>query len=465
MATGKTDSLRSSLTRTILWVVATTVAASVAVREYHRTAEADAARSEAAILTARAVAATYTEIPAQHGDGPGAVAEQFCTRLLREPFVQAVCFFDESGDVLHAASRDNAAVAASADVVVRPGTCRDYSVPGVAETAKLVDIPLEHLRVRENAPDDERPTLRMLILVPHVMVPWYQRLWMFIAPLLAVGAVGSGVGLWRMHRSVLGPLDRLQRLLEESDHDADLPAGAHPHEIAAIVQALRTLRDDRNHWRTQAESSARAVHAQVAQQTRQIYRDLRRAQREIYTDPLTGVNNRRVLRDRFGDIFTAQRDAGQDLSLLMFDVDHFKTLNDSKGHLAGDELLRFTAELIRGALRDTDIAIRYGGDEFVVLLPSVNADEAEAIARRIVALFGQRAMLFSGLPQRPGLSAGVASLWKHQPRSADELLEMADRALYEAKASGKQDVCCFHGTLAAAPRSPRSVTNVPLPKA
>ncbi|NUQ46877.1 MAG: diguanylate cyclase, partial [Phycisphaerae bacterium] len=207
-----------------------------------------------------------------------------------------------------------------------------------------------------------------------------------------------------------------------------------------IARALAALRTDRNAWRNRAEQSARAVATQVAQRTHAIYQELRRAQREVWTDPLTGLNNRRVLTDRLQAIFEAQRDAGQDLSIVMIDIDHFKNLNDTMGHLCGDELIKFTADLIRGSLRADDIAIRYGGDEFTLLLPGVGASEAAAVARRLTTLFGQRAMLFSGVSPRPSLSAGVASLRRNAPASAEELLSLADKALYEAKQAGRNQV-------------------------
>src|SRR5262249_7950422 len=135
------------------------------------------------------------------------------------------------------------------------------------------------------------------------------------------------------------------------------------------------------------------------------------------------------------------RDAGQDLSVVMLDVDHFKQLNDKLGHQCGDDLLKFTAELLRGALRTNDLAVRYGGDEFVLVLPSVSVIDAGAIARRVVALFNQRARFLPVVKQTPPLSAGIASLCSHSPATADELLAQADQALYDAKAQGRNAVC------------------------
>jgi diguanylate cyclase (GGDEF)-like protein len=98
--------------------------------------------------------------------------------------------------------------------------------------------------------------------------------------------------------------------------------------------------------------------------------------------------------------------------------------------------LSFTGELLKQSVREHDLAIRYGGDEFVLILPSVATGDAMRVAERAVLLFNQQARLLS-TDVRAGLSAGVASLAEHKPGGADELLELADAALYEAKRAGK----------------------------
>ena len=127
------------------------------------------------------------------------------------------------------------------------------------------------------------------------------------------------------------------------------------------------------------------------------------------------------------------------MSVIMFDIDHFKTLNDTLGHQAGDELLAFTGELIRQCLRADDSAVRYGGDEFMLILPGVPVEQAQTVAGRVIALFAQRAKLVEVSP-RPSMSAGVASQLNNVPSSAKEIIDLADRALYQAKQAGKNTV-------------------------
>jgi len=124
----------------------------------------------------------------------------------------------------------------------------------------------------------------------------------------------------------------------------------------------------------------------------------------------------------------------------MLDIDYFKTLNDTLGHRAGDHLLEFTGDLLRQCLRPQDLAVRYGGDEFVLILPAVTAKDARTIAERTVRLFAQQARLLEVNP-KPSMSGGVASLWQHEPETPEGLLAIADEALYLSKRSGKS---CVH---------------------
>ena len=178
------------------------------------------------------------------------------------------------------------------------------------------------------------------------------------------------------------------------------------------------------------------VDRRIDAKTRHITKALKQTQKQSWTDPLTKLNNRRLLDERLGSILTAQLDAAQDLSIVMFDVDHFKQTNDRLGHSAGDALLVFIGELFRGSLRETDLAVRYGGDEFVLILPATSAQEALAAAERILMLFGQHASTLNISP-KPSLSAGIASLRSSAVHDGDRLLQFADEALYRAKQKGR----------------------------
>ncbi len=157
-------------------------------------------------------------------------------------------------------------------------------------------------------------------------------------------------------------------------------------------------------------------------------------------DPLTGFFNHRFLHERLGEeILRAQR-SGAPLAVLMIDLDDFKLVNDTLGHLFGDEVLRWSAEQIRAALRGSDVPARYGGDEFAVILPDTPAAGAREVGERILA--GMRDRPYQAVGRGPvpvGASIGVAS-FPADGRTARALIAGADAALYRVKESGGRGV-------------------------
>lgn len=156
------------------------------------------------------------------------------------------------------------------------------------------------------------------------------------------------------------------------------------------------------------------------------------------TDPLTGLANRRDFDARVHDDLLRAARHGSPLSMLVIDVDRLKDLNDVHGHAAGDEALRRVAEAIRGTCRRTDIAARYGGDEFAVLAPFTSGSEGVGLAQRIC-----NALLAANREGAPvSVSIGVAELTRLPVTGLGpgELYGAADRALYRAKALGRNCV-------------------------
>jgi diguanylate cyclase (GGDEF)-like protein len=154
-------------------------------------------------------------------------------------------------------------------------------------------------------------------------------------------------------------------------------------------------------------------------------------------DALTGALTRRAVLQAGGEEFDRWRRYGQPLSLVLLDIDHFKQVNDRHGHQAGDRVLSGAVAAMRGELRVNDRLGRYGGEEFVILLPSTDAEAARASAERV------RAALAAPAPE-PGIppcSASLGVAWA-QPgdTSLDALLARADAALYRAKANGRNRV-------------------------
>jgi diguanylate cyclase (GGDEF)-like protein len=156
-------------------------------------------------------------------------------------------------------------------------------------------------------------------------------------------------------------------------------------------------------------------------------------------DPLTGLANRRAFRDRAERMFERSERDGSLFSLLAFDLDRFKKINDTFGHPTGDHVLRIFADVLSSTLRSADIAGRIGGEEFSVALPGCGVEAALAIARRIRAAFQDDARFVNGQRVEATVSVGVASAPEHGGSLA-EIIASADGALYRAKALGRNRV-------------------------
>ncbi len=157
--------------------------------------------------------------------------------------------------------------------------------------------------------------------------------------------------------------------------------------------------------------------------------------REAYTDPLTGLPNRRAFEEMLQRETHRARRYGRTYALLVMDLDGFKAINDTFGHLRGDRVLQQTAQALRSALRESDFLARYGGDEFVALLPETTAGQAQTVRHKLVRQI--RSLTVPDLPDTVqfGLSVGVA-LFPEDGQDPQRLLELADQRMYIDKAHG-----------------------------
>jgi diguanylate cyclase (GGDEF)-like protein len=159
------------------------------------------------------------------------------------------------------------------------------------------------------------------------------------------------------------------------------------------------------------------------------------------TDPLTGLLNRRYLQERMNEEVNRSKRYDYPMSFLMIDIDEFKTYNDLNGHQAGDQALQITAHSLKVALRSADVACRYGGEEFGILLPHTTVTEASVIAERMRQRVAETEYPH-GKTQPEGvvtISIGIATLHKNVD-TPDRIIAAADRALYSAKRKGKNRI-------------------------
>lgn len=157
-------------------------------------------------------------------------------------------------------------------------------------------------------------------------------------------------------------------------------------------------------------------------------------------DPLTGLYNRRYLDEFFARELARVQRENLPLAVALIDLDHFKRLNDECGHLVGDDVLKAVAQHLLDNLRSTDAVFRIGGEEFLLILPGADPDEASARLQSICSQLAAREIATRGGDQRVTLSAGLA-YWPQQGQALDELLHAADAALYQAKRTGRNRVC------------------------
>lgn len=165
------------------------------------------------------------------------------------------------------------------------------------------------------------------------------------------------------------------------------------------------------------------------------------------TDELTGINNRRAFEHTYAQLWDMCMKTGRPLSLIMFDLDHFKRFNDTFGHLEGDKMLSsFAGVLQHSIVRKDDILARYGGEEFIVALPFTEKDSAIAIAQAVCDRTRQHTVLINdnGYGEKPAhisVSAGVSSIIPSEAIQSANLVRTADAALYDAKMAGRDRVC------------------------
>ncbi|HEY6220716.1 MAG TPA: sensor domain-containing diguanylate cyclase [Gemmatimonadaceae bacterium] len=208
---------------------------------------------------------------------------------------------------------------------------------------------------------------------------------------------------------------------------------------------VRTEPEDRELTPEDVEFAELVLHAAVAAIRRGHALELSQADNKrleelATTDPLTRLLNRRARADRLGTEMDRSRRFRTDLSVLLLDIDHFKIVNDTAGHPGGDEALRQIADLLADAVRSIDIVARFGGEEFVLILPQTGQQGARTFAERLCDRIAQNQFEAAGRNMRLTVSIGCATFPSADIVSPEDFLARADEALYRAKSEGRNQV-------------------------
>ncbi len=189
----------------------------------------------------------------------------------------------------------------------------------------------------------------------------------------------------------------------------------------------------------------------IAAELKRLQEECRILTQQSQTDPLTGLFNFRYLMMALEREMERTRRTGLPTGLLMIDLDHFKKVNDVYGHQAGNEALKWASSIWRENLRRIDIACRYGGEEFSLILPSVRLSQAITAAERLRAVLENSPLVFDGRTIALTASFGVDVHRSRDKLSADDLIKRVDEFLREAKAGGRNRVCYEKVKAARAP--------------
>jgi len=207
--------------------------------------------------------------------------------------------------------------------------------------------------------------------------------------------------------------------------------------LRSIVEAVLSATNDVQQENAKLGNRLKQSHEEISE----LQADLTAIRTQALTDPLTGLANRRHFDQRLAHALVEAERGDSTLSLLIADIDHFKTFNDTHGHLLGDQVLRLVASILIQNTKGQDLVARYGGEEFAVILPSTNLLQATTVAENLRKAITSREVIKRTTGEHLGrvtLSIGVAH--RQAGETAQALIEVADMCLYAAKKTGRNCV-------------------------
>ena len=269
---------------------------------------------------------------------------------------------------------------------------------------------------------------------------------------LVLGLLAVGAGIWvvcccgSVERGIL-QLSALLRGIRAGREPVALLSGF-DGILCGLASACHGLAHDLRAEKARTAQLENETRQRIAHRTESLERTIGALRQQAAKDGLTGLYNRRSLDAYLPEAIERCKGSGAPLCLLMIDIDHFKPLNDTLGHPAGDKMLKSVAQLVRSTVRENDPAFRIGGDEFVVVLEQCGEAAGRSIAARLGRLGDSLGKTFRLHPP-PSLSIGLTMLADVKEQTAEALLARADIALYQAKSA-------HHVVTAAAGRTKRS---------
>lgn len=231
-------------------------------------------------------------------------------------------------------------------------------------------------------------------------------------------------------------LDVAMQAIRRGAYDYIVKSGDYLFTIPLVVEKnLEVWRIKHDNARLQQELEKTLE--QIKVKNEQLEQAVAKLEELALTDPLTGLANRRSIGVTLDRAFAEARRYQTDLTCIMIDLDRFKPINDTLGHQMGDTLLKVAGRTLTANSRRSDVAGRYGGDEFVLIMPHTDPSTAVNVAQRIQSEYCHAAAAILPPDMTTGMSLGIACVSVNHPANADQLVALADAALYRAKQEGK----------------------------
>ena len=269
----------------------------------------------------------------------------------------------------------------------------------------------------------------------------------------------DGLALCRALRASSWGMNIYVMMLTSAEHDSELEAAFEsgvddfinkPPNMRALTARLQGA------WRyVRLRESSEQDAKRLTDMAAELALTNRRLQLAALTDPLTGLSNRRAGLNALSQACSAAQRRGQPLTLISFDVDHFKSINDRLGHAAGDAVLQLLSKSLVDASRKEDTVCRWGGEEFLIISPNVGLSDGVKAGERLRVLIAGLELTVDGQRVPIKVSLGVAA-WSPESASQDELLSHVDQALYCAKQGGRNCLCVYNNGQLRVYKSPAS---------